>query len=280
MQENSVCKNCGNDFTGKFCNQCGEKIYNEKDKQIKHLFNDAVHFISHFDGTFLTSLKTAITKPGKISLDYCSGIRKKYFKPVPFFLLLVVFYLLFPRFQGLNMSAATYASPQYGFTWLTIPLFKAKMKNHHVDFAEIAKRYDEKSPKVSKISLLLLFIPLTAGVIGLLFINKRRPFFDHFILSTELLSFFIFLDFLVVPFLSFLVEKIAPQYNPVFYDGSWVDWMTQSIFGLFIIIAFIRFYKEAQWISITKGFTFFIIFFVGIRFIYSLIVFLLTMIFV
>ena len=279
MQENSVCKNCSNHFTGKFCNQCGEKIYNEKDKLIKHLFNDAVHFISHFDGTFLTSLKTAITKPGKISLDYCSGIRKKYFKPVPFFLLLVVFYLLFPRFQGLNMSAGTYASPQYGFTWLTIPMFKAKMKNHHVDFAEIAKRYDEKSPKVAKISL-LLFIPLTSGVIGLLFINKRRPFFDHFILSTELLSFFIFLDFLVLPFLSFLVEKIAPQYNPVFYDGSWVDWMTQSIFGLFIIIAFRRFYKEAQWISITKGFTFFIIFFVGIRYIYSLIVFLLTMIFV
>mgnify|MGYP003546581747 FL=1 len=116
MQENSVCKNCGNHFTGKFCNQCGEKIYNEKDKLIKHLFNDAIHFTSHFDGTFLTSLKTAITKPGKISLDYCSGIRKKYFKPVPFFLLLVVFYLLFPRFQGLNMKAGTYASPQYRFT--------------------------------------------------------------------------------------------------------------------------------------------------------------------
>lgn len=279
MQENSVCKNCGNYFTGKFCNQCGEKIYNEKDKLIKHLFNDAVHFISHFDGTFLTSLKTAVTRPGRISLDYCSGIRKKYFKPVPFFLLLVVFYLLFPRFQGLNMKAGTYASPQYNFTWLTVPVFKAKIKNDQVGYTEIAKRYDEKSPKVSKISL-LLFIPLTASVIALLFINRQKPFYDHFILSAELISFYIFLDFLVLPFLSFLVEKIAPQYNPIFYDGSWVDWVSQAIFGLFIIIAFRRFYKEAHWISITKGVLFFIIFFIGVKYIYSIIVFLLTMIFV
>ena len=177
------------------------------------------------------------------------------------------------------MKAGTYASPQYNFTWLTVPVFKAKIKKDQVGYTEIAKRYDEKSPKVSKISL-LLFIPLTASVIALLFINRQKPFYDHFILSAELISFYIFLDFLVLPFLSFLVEKIAPQYNPIFYDVSWVDWVSQAIFGLFIIIAFRRFYKEAHWISITKGVLFFIIFFIGVKYIYSIIVFLLTMIFV
>lgn len=279
MEQTITCKNCKNQFVGKFCNQCGEKVYNEENKKIRNIFGEVFHFVTHFDGTFLTSLKTSLTKPGKLSIDFCNGIRKKYFKPIPYFLLLVVLYLLFPKFKGLNMNAGTYVSEQYGFSWLSIPVFKAKMKKYGVSYEEIAHRYDGKSPKVSKFSLLLL-IPLAAGVLALLNLNNRKLFYDHFILAAEMISFFIFLQFLVLPFINFLVEKVHPASVSVFYDGSWVDWIIQIISALFVIIAVRNFYQEKSWVSILKGLLFYVLYVIGIKYIYSIIVFLVTMLFI
>ncbi len=279
MAQTITCKNCKNQFVGKFCNQCGEKVYNEENKKIRNIFGEVFHFVTHFDGTFLTSFKTSLTKPGKLSVDFCNGIRKKYFKPIPFFLLIVVLYLLFPKFKGLNMNADTYVSEQYGFSWLSIPVFKAKMKKYGVTYEEMAHRYDGRSPKVSKFSLLLL-IPLAAGVLALLNLNKRKPFYDHFILAAEMISFFIFLQFLALPFINFLVEKVHPPAISVFYDGSWVNWITQIISALFVIIAVRNFYQEKYWLSILKGLLFYIVFVVGIKYIYSVVVFLVTMLFI
>src|SRR5688500_3391743 len=97
------CKNCNHSFTGKYCNVCGEKVYSGHDKEIKHVFEEAFHFLTHFEGKFLTTIKTIFTNPGMLSLDYCNGIRKKYFKPISLFLMIVILYLLFPLFEGLNM---------------------------------------------------------------------------------------------------------------------------------------------------------------------------------
>src|SRR6478736_8508316 len=99
-----ICKNCNNSFSGKYCNHCGEKLYHEKDRSVFHLFEEGLHFLTHFDGTFFNTLKKIFTKPGQLSVDYCNGKRKTYFKPLSFFLLLVVLYLLFPVFEGLNMK--------------------------------------------------------------------------------------------------------------------------------------------------------------------------------
>ena len=73
------CKNCQHEFTGKFCNQCGEKVYSEHDKSLKHVFEEGFHFLTHFEGTFFNTLRTIVLRPGKLSLDFCYGIRKRYF---------------------------------------------------------------------------------------------------------------------------------------------------------------------------------------------------------
>src|SRR5687767_10494276 len=98
-----ACKNCGTSFTGKYCNECGEKRYTEHDRTVTHFVEEGVHFLTHFEGTFFTTLRYIFTRPGKLSADYCFGIRKSLFKPLSLFLLLCIIYLLFPVFEGLNM---------------------------------------------------------------------------------------------------------------------------------------------------------------------------------
>ena len=274
-----TCKNCGNHFHGRFCNECGEKVYTQKDKSLLHIFEEVLHFITHFDGTLFTTLKTFFSRPGKISSDYSNGIRKKYFKPVSFFLLIVITYLLFPRFEGLNIRFNTYISTHYGFHWYAAPVAKQKINNHHLTVQDLAVKYDAKSPAFAKACLFLL-IPLEALLLFLLFYTSRRYFFDHFLLATEITSFYILSQFLLLPFLSFVVSKTAPAYLYLFEDGSWVWDILYLIYLVFIACAFRNFYRQPIWLSSLKAFVFLFVFYAGIKYVYSLILYYLVMLFI
>src|SRR5439155_3885912 len=104
---------------------------------------------THLDGTLIHTIKAMFTCPGKLSVDYCAGKRKTYFKPLSFFLLLVVLYLLFPYFQGMNMKLYYHVrSNIYGDYAMhkTVALMKAK----HFSDAQMGEAYAAKSEKVSK----------------------------------------------------------------------------------------------------------------------------------
>jgi hypothetical protein len=260
-EANITCKNCGNQFTGKYCNNCGEKVYTSHDKSIGHILEELFHFVTHFEGSFITTIKTVFKKPGKFSFDYCDGLRKKYFKPVSFFLLIVVLYLLFPKFQGLNMKLDTYATDKYGYTWVSVPLIKAKMKNKQVDYVTTAKLYDAKSPSVSKVGLFLL-IPMAASVLLLLFYKTGKFYFDHFILALELSALFIALHFLIIPLISVIAEGINKSWVSFFWDDNdLLGYITIALDLLIVSIAFKRFYNQKLVWTILKAAIYVVVFF-------------------
>lgn len=278
IAHNYTCKSCKNVFSGRFCNNCGEKVFSHKDKTLSHIFEEVFHFITHFEGSFFTTLKTFLGSPGKFSLEFSNGIRKKYFKPISFFLLLVILYLLFPKFEGLNMKLAVLASPDYGYRDFTIQIIKSKMAAKSISAIELAKLYDAKSPSISKLAL-FLYIPLSCFVLQLLFLQKRKPFYDNFILATEISSFFIFSSFLVFPFIAFIVNAIWPSLNYLFYDGSWLWHILSLAFVAFISISFLKFYQAKWYLAIPKGVLFAYVFGEFLRYAVSLSIFYITMFF-
>jgi Protein of unknown function (DUF3667) len=277
MKDIFICKNCGNSIPGKFCSNCGEKVYSSHDKSIVHIFEEGLHFITHFEGNFLTTLKTVFTKPGQFSLDYCSGVRKKYFKPVSLFLLLIVLYLLFPRFQGLNMKLDTYATDKYGFTWASVSLIKAKKENIKVEYWELAVIYDAKSSSISKIALFFI-LPVAAAIMLVLFFKTKKYYFDHLILSLELSSFYIALHFLLIPFFSFIAERINKDWMQFFWDENlWLTWFQILIDVLFVSVAFKRFYGQ-KWVwIIPKALIYTFLFQVWVIYLYRLLVLVVTL---
>jgi hypothetical protein len=274
---NQICKNCSTRFDGRYCNQCGEKVYTEHDKSLFHFLEEGFHFITHFEGRFLTTLKTIASKPGKFSLDYSNGIRIKYFKPVSFFLLLVVLYLLFPRFHGLNMKLNTYVTDTYGFTWASVPLVKKKMEEKSVQYEAFAKLYDAKSSSVSKVCLFIL-IPLAALVAMLLFLTTRKFFFDHLIICTEISSIFIALHFLLIPFISFLAELINKNWVRFFWDDNFIfGYFILALDVLIVSLAFKRFYGQKWFWTIPKSAIYVFVFGEGVYYVYRLIVLVVTL---
>ncbi|TDX01896.1 DUF3667 domain-containing protein [Dinghuibacter silviterrae] len=244
-----TCLNCQHRFEGNYCNHCGEKVYTEHDKSVWHFFEEGLHFITHFEGKFFTTLKAVLTRPGKLSEEYCLGIRKKYFKPLSFFLLLVVVYLLFPLAEGLNMRMTYYP----GSVPYTGKLLQAqidhKMAARGLTEDQLSERFADKSEKLSKI-MLLTTIPLCGLVLWVLFIGLKRPLFDHLVIATEVNAVFVLVIFLLLPLLGHIIGWLLHRPVPGAIDPREQQrqlWLYYAVIFAYSTFAFRRFYRAPWW---------------------------------
>src|SRR5688572_11373495 len=232
-----TCKSCGNVFSGKFCNHCGEKIYSDHDKSFGHILEEGFHFITHFEGTFLVTLKTILFHPGKLSEDYTFGIRKKYFKPLSFFLLLVVLYLLFPMLRGLNMNLNDHLG-NFWYGKFATEKIEAIAAAHNWSPEKVTEKFEAVSGKVSKF-LLFIIIPLMAGFCWLVIRKKQKVLFDHFIFATEMASFFLLWGFLIMPLFLYPLIRLSEALGWGFiFEG-------ETLTVIFLVAPFIVYVAKA-----------------------------------
>lgn len=308
MEQKVVCKNCGNSFIGKYCNRCGEQVYTNHDKSIFHFFEEALHFLTHFEGKFLTTVKAIFFKPGRLSFDYCNGIRKKYFKPLPLFMLLVVLYLIFPLFSGLNMPFRFYLQPgsfaaratqketgvdierlqQHIQSSVNVRHFDTRGEAFvyekmlfdsalatHPTLQKLESTFRSKSEKTSKI-LLVLLIPFTAIVLWLLAIRKHRYFFDHLVLSTEINSFYILFSFFVMPLVISIMYKLFPANAPNLFTELSLAITCYLVVAIFATLAFRLFYRDKWWWAVSKALLIIVSHYYIVQVIYKFILFAFT----
>lgn len=94
------CLNCGTIVQGKYCHNCGQENAEPKESfwhMVSHFFSD----ITHFDGSFFTTVKDLLFKPGFLSKEYMKGRRVSYLHPVRMYVFTsAIFFLLFFSFFG------------------------------------------------------------------------------------------------------------------------------------------------------------------------------------
>ena len=266
-----TCKNCGNTFQGKYCNICGEKTFSENDKKISHFFEEGFHFITHFEGTFFTTIKTMFSRPGKLSLDISNGTRKRYFKPLSLFILLVVVYLIFPYFEGLNMQLKYYASQPF-FGKLASLTIKEKIISTGLTDAELASLFHQKAEKLSKF-LLIIIVPLTALALKAITFRRKKYFFDYLVFSAEVNAFYILWGFLITPLLHVIYVWVT---GSVFAEYL-IGYIIVLPFLVYVLFSIKYFFKLKWWHSTLITLIFAFMHQVIIQIIYKLILFEFTM---
>ena len=131
----SYCLNCGSEVSGKYCHNCGQKT-NVSRINLKILLEEIGHVFTHIEHYFLYTTKAFIVIPGKTSLEYLKGKRKKYQKPVSFFIIWAGLYVLTHNFiiaqfhynasnsflaaQTVQEKANEYLRTHYTFVFLPI----------------------------------------------------------------------------------------------------------------------------------------------------------------
>ena len=89
------CLNCGKDFEGNFCPECGQSAETGR-FTLRFIFGNLLAAVLGRDGGVAYTLKNLFSRPGKMIVEILNGKRRKYVSPFPMlFLTLTVYILIF-----------------------------------------------------------------------------------------------------------------------------------------------------------------------------------------
>lgn len=89
------CLNCGTEFEGKFCPECGQSADTGR-FTMRFIFENLIAAFTSKDGGIWFTLKNMFTQPGAMVVELLNGKRRSYFSPFPMlFFVLTVYILLF-----------------------------------------------------------------------------------------------------------------------------------------------------------------------------------------
>ncbi|WP_333819615.1 DUF3667 domain-containing protein [Ohtaekwangia sp.] len=182
-----VCKSCSNTFVGLYCNLCGEKVIEPKERKIQSVIGHLLVASTIVDNKFLKSLWYTVTKPGFLSREYVDGRRVMYMRPLQMFFILNLIYFLFPVLQMFNSSLYTqlHVLPH---SKLAQRIVVQMLKKDSMTMTGFELMYNEKTTSLAKL-LVVVFVLLASLPLSLIFRKKNRYFTDHVAFSVELTSF-------------------------------------------------------------------------------------------
>ena len=102
----TYCRNCNATLNGPYCVKCGQRA---KVDQItfRDTFDDLASSLFSLEAPLWRTIKLLFTKPGVLLRNYLNGQRKRYYKPVTFFILTTFIYLLLRNIIGFDPFSDT-----------------------------------------------------------------------------------------------------------------------------------------------------------------------------
>jgi hypothetical protein len=239
-----VCKSCGNQFTGFFCNICGEKVILPRERTFKTILNGILMALINTDSKFLKTLWYMVRKPGFVSREFANGRTVKYLKPASAFFILNLFYFFFPVIQLFNASLKTQLNAPHGR--LIKEILARKIAHMGMNLDSFAFIYNIKTVSLAKM-MVMVFVFLAALPLNLLYAKRNRFFNDHLHYTTELATFNLLVNALG---LTIVVSTLGlgKYLNEEVFTGIFI---TTNLY--FVIRSGIVFYNEKGWLLIVKS---------------------------
>ncbi|MEP1444638.1 MAG: DUF3667 domain-containing protein [Paraglaciecola sp.] len=186
MSQIHTCQNCGKQYQGYYCNWCGERLFDNKQRQISVLATNLIESLFNVDGKLLTSIRLFITKPGYLAYQHWRGVRMSYMSPVSFFLIINVIYFLFSPMTDFALPLHNQAMQPYS-EWVQ-PTIDSYLANTEITFEKLAIQYDAISSALAK-SLVILSIPFLVPFIWIVNPSRKYYLLDHCVSALYLYSF-------------------------------------------------------------------------------------------
>jgi len=179
---NSVqCVSCGRFHTARYCNFCGEKVIDAKQRSVAYLLGELVESFTSVENRFFKSLGEFLIRPGSLELKFRRGQRVRFMKPITFFLLLNLFYVVFTPLSDFNVSFYDQINSQPYSAYLKTSIL-AIANNSGMELKLFAQKYNQIAA-ISSRSLIIISVPLLALFIAIIYRRKAIFFADHLVFS-------------------------------------------------------------------------------------------------
>ncbi len=239
-----ICKSCGNEFTGSFCNICGEKVLTSADKSFKTILNSVLLTITFADSKFIRTLWQVLRKPGTVARDFSLGKRVKNISPMSLFFILNLIYFFFPVIQLFNASLNTQLMSPFSGFYKTIIATKAVSLG--VDVNTFAMLYNLKTATLAKL-MVMVFVVISSLPLNLLYWKKNKFFMDHVGYAVELASFNLFVNAIL---LTLIVRLFGLG---TYLDETILTAIFISTNLYFVLRSSYTFYHERGWRLVIKS---------------------------
>ncbi len=190
-----LCANCGAKRKGDYCHKCGEKHLKRSDFALSKFLTDAFRSFTHLDSRLIRSLFLLMIKPGFLTAEYLKGKRKPYLKPLSLFLIINALYFVTISFNGMK----TYETPlhlqkQNPYQSIVVQMTEHRLANtQEPEKKAFETAFNERNHTLSK-SMLLLFVPLLAMALALIYFRKQRYFGEHLVTAFHFFTLLLILN--------------------------------------------------------------------------------------
>ena len=203
------CANCGEALHGPFCHRCGEQRLGPEHFSLRHFVGEGVEALTDLDGKLPRSVRLLLTRPGVLTADYAAGRRVRYVRPLQLFLLINLLYFAVALLLGqqtlvTSLRNQTHSQPYSG---LVRPLVAAEVARSGEEFGAYADRFNEMTSNQAS-TLIVVMIPLFAGVLGSIDWGRRRGYVEHLVFATHFYAFFLLFQVLVTAVLLALIYGV------------------------------------------------------------------------
>jgi hypothetical protein len=244
-----TCSNCTTDYNGNFCPNCGEKKFDKKQLSFRHFMEEVLEGIGHLDNKFFRTLKTVVSKPGKLSLDFTEGRRASFMKPVQFFLIInVVFFFLTTGRNLYSLGLDNYVQFKPFTNFNTVKIVDQKLQKTGFSFAEYRLIFNEKMSSDSK-EFIFLFVPFYGLIFFLILFWKKKYLSEHMVFASHFIAFVLIWSlvssYLInLPFYLITGDRYSEHFD--FYSSIF----TILVLAVYLTLAIRRFYRIPVWSSI------------------------------
>jgi len=211
------CLNCKASVNGNFCQQCGQATRDNTDRAVGKLLGEFFGNIFFLDNRFLLSGWYLFRYPGRMTVEFLRGKRKKFISPITLFLFfnLIYFFVNPLSDYSLSLEDQMYSQPHSNWVreWVV-----SKLKTEGLEGADYAVTYQNSSDTISK-SIMIFNVPVIAFFVYLLALKKRRFYYDSLIFAFHFFSLYM-ASWIMLPWADHLISLIAGHSESVVADIS------------------------------------------------------------
>jgi len=238
-----VCPNCDQRLPAEtalqvaYCPGCGQEAVLHAASMREFIHEFIGHYVA-LEGPLWRSLWALLFQPGRLTLEYFAGRRRRFVQPLRLYLSLSFVFFIALHLVGHHgvqwnrpdhVQVRDCGAPGSDCHWLERELGRVGQRLASAEPGDIQAKLDKYSPYA-----LLLMQPAFAALLALMLRSRRMKYAEHFVFSLHVHAFW---------FAAYLLAQAA----------MWLPLIVYPLMGLYGLLALKRVYRLGWWGSVWRS---------------------------